>query len=91
MAREVEVSPKSGERKPITDETGACGNGDGRIKCPLCGWTPAAHHLWMCSCRYLWNTFDTGGVCPKCLKQWTETACLECHQWSPHSAWYPAI
>ena len=34
------------------------------------------------------NTFDTRGVCPACLHQWTETQCLSCSRWSPHSGWY---
>ena len=59
-----------------------------RIRCPLCGWSPAKNDLWACTCRYVWNTFDTAGVCPACLHQWTETQCLRCHQWSPHSDWY---
>ena len=63
--------------------------GHGNIKCPKCGWTPRSEDRWWCSCLYSWNTFDTGGVCPGCLKQWTMTACLACHQWSPHSDWYP--
>jgi hypothetical protein len=36
----------------------------------------------------MWNTFDTGGVCPDCGKVWTETQCLSCHRWSRHRAWY---
>jgi hypothetical protein len=34
---------------------------------------------------------DTGGVCPTCLHQWTETQCLSCSRWSPHSDWYPTL
>ena len=37
---------------------------------------------------HTWNTFDTGGVCPACLHQWTETQCLSCSRWSLHSLWY---
>ena len=59
-----------------------------RIRCPLCGWTPSASDRWVCTCGHVWNTFDTGGVCPACLYQWTETCCLQCHKWSPHSDWY---
>ncbi len=33
------------------------------IRCPLCGWQPPKLARWMCKCRYIWNTFDTGGVC----------------------------
>ena len=70
-------------------ETGGTGGGGGEIRCPLCGWAPAAKDLWMCRCSHLWNTFDTGGVCPGCLYQWTHTQCLACHGWSAHSDWYP--
>jgi hypothetical protein len=71
-------------------ETSHSGGGDGRIKCPLCAWQPRAEDRWMCTdCRHLWNTFDTGGVCPGCLRQWTVTMCLACHKWSAHSDWYP--
>jgi len=59
-----------------------------RIRCPLCGWQPAKHDRWICRCRHVWNTFDTGGVCPACLYQWTITACLACWRFSPHSDWY---
>jgi len=65
------------------------GGGDGRIRCPLCRWEPRAEDLWACTCHFTWNTFDTGGVCPGCLKQWTRTKCLACHKWSAHSDWYP--
>lgn len=44
-----------------------------RIRCPLCGWYPRKEDLWGCSCGHAWNTFDTGGVCPACLFQRTET------------------
>ncbi len=58
------------------------------IRCPLCSWHPNKHSRWHCKCGYWWNTFDTGGVCPQCLYQWTITQCLVCHQWSAHSDWY---
>jgi len=48
-----------------------------RIRCPLCGWSPGKGDQWACSCGHEWNTFDTGGVCPACLHQWTETKCLK--------------
>ena len=59
-----------------------------RIRCPLCGWSPSKEDKWFCTCGNEWNTFDTGGVCPTCLHQWTETQCLSCSRWSPHSEWY---
>src|SRR4029077_18608594 len=63
-------------------------SGTSRIRCPLCGWSPRKDDRWSCSCGCEWNTFDTGGVCPACLDQWTETQCLSFSRWSPHSEWY---
>lgn len=73
----------------VEDREHVSGGGEGRIRCPKCGWTPRSGDRWRCSCLYVWNTFDTGGICPNCLKQWADTMCLSCHEWSPHSDWYP--
>ena len=59
-----------------------------RIRCPKCKWQPRRHDRWLCTCGHAWNTFDTRGVCPACAHAWRDTACLRCHQWSPHVAWY---
>lgn len=59
-----------------------------RIRCPLCAWSPKPADLWMCACGHHWHTFDTGGVCPNCLYQWTQTCCPSCIKWSAHSNWY---
>ncbi len=79
---------KPGKPTPDVDVKPGDG-GHGRIRCPLCGWEPRAQDTWFCSCGHQWNTFDTGGVCPGCLKQWAMTACPACSRWSPHSEWYP--
>src|SRR5271157_6434596 len=57
------------------------------IRCPLCGWSPRKEDKWFCECGHEWNTFDTAGVCPACLHQWTSTQCLSCSRWSAHSEW----
>jgi hypothetical protein len=74
--RDVEEERKPGATEPP------------RIRCPLCGWSPRKEDHWFCTCGNDWHTFDTGGICPACLHQWTETQCLSCSRWSPHSDWY---
>ena len=61
-----------------------------KISCPECNWAPSATDRWSCRCGMLWNTFDTGGQCPKCRKQWRVTACLSCRASSRHRDWYHA-
>ena len=65
-------------------------HGGGRVRCPRCGWEPESHHKWACApgCGHVWNTFETYGRCPGCMRQWEQTACLKCGQWSPHDDWY---
>ena len=60
------------------------------IYCPKCGWRPTAEDRWSCepSCGTVWNTFWTRGLCPGCGKQWPDTQCLSCKQFSPHRRWY---
>jgi hypothetical protein len=73
---------------PQLDEDQATHLDAGRIRCPQCGWRPSRHDKWQCSCRHVWNTFDTRGRCPSCGKQWLDTQCPRCTQWSAHEAWY---
>ena len=80
LPREPGVVPESGD---------GSGNGEGSICCPLCKWKPGKHDRWICKCSHIWNTFDTGGVCPKCLYQWRVTQCRVCLGISAHSDWYP--
>lgn len=62
--------------------------GGRRIRCPKCGWSPGPGDQWMCRCGCGWNTFETGGKCPECGRQWHLTQCLLCGEWSPHDDWY---
>ena len=74
---------------PQESDTGRRGPTGPKIRCPLCQWSPSQSSRWLCKyCGHQWNTFDTGGVCPGCLYQWTRTACLSCLKWSAHSDWY---
>jgi hypothetical protein len=63
-----------------------------RIRCPKCVWEPDGKPYWRCSCGHRWDTFSTGGRCPKCQHVWEDTQCPNeaggCRQWSPHLDWY---
>jgi hypothetical protein len=66
-------------------------SGDGRLRCPKCGWQPEKNDRWSCNpggCGHVWNTFETAGHCPECNRHWKDTACLRCGGWSPHDDWY---
>ena len=58
------------------------------IYCPKCRWEPPPDARWQCACGHVWNTFETGGQCPKCGKVWRDTQCLSCRRWSKHHDWY---
>jgi hypothetical protein len=58
------------------------------IRCPACNWSPSSDDRWSCRCGHIWNTFETGGLCPACRYQWKVTACHSCGESSPHSDWY---
>lgn len=70
------------------DEELSHGPSGPRIRCPVCQWSPRKDDCWSCTCGHTWNTFDTGGICPACMKRWTSTQCLACGAWSAHSDWY---
>jgi len=70
------------------DQRTGVDDGHGRIRCPCCGWEPGRHDRWACTCLHLWNTFDTGGVCPACGREWAQTQCPRCEEWSRHEDWY---
>jgi citrate lyase gamma subunit len=71
-----------------TEEQENVAQSGSKIRCPLCGWQPVPGSVWTCSCGNTWDTFQTGGICPACLKQWDTTDCLGCSRTSPHSDWY---
>ena len=64
-----------------------------RIRCPKCEWEPDGKPYWRCSCGHQWDTFATGGRCPRCQAVWEHTQCpirltSGCGKWSPHLDWY---
>jgi hypothetical protein len=65
------------------------------IRCPKCSWKPDGGEYWRCNCQHVWNTFDTGGRCPKCKHQHEETQCPDhvggCSKLSPHLDWYHGL
>ena len=87
MPLHVAGNTLTGVDPEVTNSKGT-GPAGPRIRCPLCTWSPDESARWTCKCLHCWNTFDTGGICPACLHQWTSTQCLACGGWSPHSDWY---
>lgn len=66
------------------------------ISCPKCNWEPDGYPYWQCTCSHKWDTFSTGGRCPKCGKVWEDTQCIStraagCGKWSPHLDWYHGL
>jgi len=82
---ELEPPKKLPQHAP---ETQPAHTHNGGIRCPKCHWKPGDADRWVCNCEHVWNTFQTHGRCPQCGKQWLETQCLNCGEWSPHEAWY---
>jgi rubrerythrin len=73
-----------GYRRDVSTE-----GSEAKHRCPHCGWEPDPTAEWYCDkCGCYWNTFQTGGRCPKCNYQWTETGCDSCGKWSDHKDWY---
>jgi rubredoxin len=58
------------------------------LRCPACGWVPFALNAWKCKeCGFVWDTFSTDGVCPRCGHDHEETACVRCRRILPNSQW----
>ena len=65
------------------------------IYCPCCRWEPDGGAHWQCTCGYVWNSFSTGAVCPKCQYRWKISQCPAqaggCGAVSPHVDWYHGL
>jgi len=63
------------------------------IRCPLCTWIYTPGIRWTCGpdgCGMPFDTFKTGGKCPRCDAKFSVTWCPACGKPSPHSRWYEA-
>jgi Zn-dependent protease len=59
-----------------------------QLRCPACGQAAPIGNFWRCTCGEPFDTFATGGLCPRCGTQHYVTACPDCRQPSPLAAWY---
>ncbi len=60
-----------------------------QIACPKCDWEPDGHAHWVCDhCATRFDTFETTAICPNCKKQFEDTQCISCTEFSPHLDWY---
>jgi Zn-dependent protease len=56
--------------------------------CPSCRSAPPLGEIWQCShCAQRFDTFSTGGVCPRCGARFETTTCLFCRERSPMNQW----
>ena len=57
--------------------------------CPSCHAAPPTGPFWHCNhCSALFDTFETGAVCPQCSARFESTACLDCRKNAPIAAWH---
>ena len=60
-----------------------------KIACPKCEWEPDGKPYWHCdNCQARFDTFETTAICPNCRKQFRDTQCIACREFSPHPDWY---
>jgi Zn-dependent protease len=58
------------------------------FKCPSCRTSPPIGTYWKCgNCQQMFDTFETGGVCPHCGAQFATTTCLDCREQRPIGEW----
>jgi Zn-dependent protease len=56
--------------------------------CPSCRTAPPMGAYWQCGqCGQPFDTFQTRGVCPHCVAQFSDMACLDCGELHPLSEW----
>jgi hypothetical protein len=56
--------------------------------CPSCRMSPPLGAYWKCgNCGQLFDTFQTGAVCPGCAAHYASTMCLSCQQRHPINDW----
>jgi peptidase M50-like protein len=56
--------------------------------CPSCKASPPRGSFWGCgTCNAVFDTFESGGVCPNCSMHFPQTACPNCGTFSPYSEW----
>lgn len=56
--------------------------------CPGCRTAPPIGNFWKCTqCSQMFDTFQTGAVCPHCGTRFDTTRCLHCLERSPLSEW----
>ncbi len=57
-------------------------------KCPTCNSAPPIGEYWTCSpCGQAFDTFATGGVCPRCSTRFEVVRCLDCGRQHPMVEW----
>jgi Zn-dependent protease len=61
------------------------------VACPRCHAAPPVGTFWLCACGQRFDTFATRGTCGHCGRVYAATSCTECHQSSPHAAFYPPV
>ena len=49
-----------------------------RIRCINCGWEDNNEFAWQCTCKYIWNAFQTDCNCPICNTSWDYIQCPSC-------------
>ena len=58
------------------------------FRCPNCHTKPLLGERWRCDlCGQMFDTFQTGAVCPHCSKHFPQTMCGDCGKFFPMNEW----